>query len=94
MPVTKRHPNKSPRQKRLIHSVAVMKNDSQSLDKDSIECREAAIIRQFHQIQKGYTRLLTDVAKELDLVKGWIGSQAITKRNDLKARLSAKISRN
>jgi hypothetical protein len=91
MPI-KRHPRKSARQKRLIHAVATAGSDS--LDQaSSIEGREKEIIRQFHQIQKGYTRLLSDVAKELDLVKDWIGSQAITKRNDLKARLSARISR-
>ncbi|MBC7538721.1 MAG: hypothetical protein H7281_07870 [Bacteriovorax sp.] len=89
----KRHPKKTTRQKRLIHTVASINDEGNSLDRNSTSGREAEIIRQFHQIQKGYTRLLTDVAKELNLVKGWIGSQAVTKRNDLKARLSARLSR-
>jgi hypothetical protein len=54
---------------------------------------EAAIIRQFHRIQKGYSRLMNDVAKELDLVKSWIGSQASLKRNDLKVRLSSRLTK-
>ncbi|MDD4972998.1 MAG: hypothetical protein PHY93_01535 [Bacteriovorax sp.] len=89
MPI-KRHPKKTTRQKRLIHSMVNTKSED---TRTSTEGREKEIIRQFHQIQKGYTRLLTDVAKELDLVKGWIGSQAVTKRNDLKARLSARLTR-
>lgn len=90
----KRHPKKTTRQKRLIHTLSTTTDESHALDTSSVEGREEAIIRQFHQIQKGYTRLMTDVAKELDLVRRWIGSQAMMKRNDLKARLTARLTRN
>ena len=78
------------RQKRLINSVATTTKDAAHAN----ERREDEIIRQFHQIQKGYSRLMVDVAKELDLVKNWLGTQAITKRNEIKTRLSARLSRN
>ena len=90
----KRIPKKTTRQKRLIHSVTATPGSGLTLNKNSPRGSEAAIIRQFHQIQKGYTRLMTDVAKELDLVKEWIGSQAVNKQRDIKARLSARLSKN
>lgn len=93
MPV-KKHPRtrKTIRQKRLIHAIPI-KDTSFSLDGDSPKGREAAIIKQFHQIQKGYTRLMNDVAKEVDLVKGWIGTQALIKKNELKNRFGSGLSK-
>ncbi|MBC7540643.1 MAG: hypothetical protein H7281_17620, partial [Bacteriovorax sp.] len=52
----KRHPKKTIRQKRLIHTVPSINDEGNSLDRNSTSGREAEIIRQFHQIQKGYTR--------------------------------------
>lgn len=93
MPV-KRYLKKTNRQKKLIQSLPTVKNQGQPGVSDSSNSNGEAIIRQFHQIQKGYYRLVGDVAKELTLVKGWIGYQASVKRNDIKARLSARLSRN
>lgn len=90
----KKQLKKTVRQRELTHAARAIKNTDYYLDQKSTKEREAEIIRQFHQIQKGYTSLLTDVSKQLNLVKGWIGSQAMTKRNGLKARLSARFSRN
>lgn len=93
MPV-KKYSKKTTRQKRLIKAMATTNElGGHALDGSSPKGREAAIIRQFHQIQKGYAKLMVDVAKELDLVKGWIGTQAQIKRNDIKARLSSRLSR-
>ena len=90
----KRHLKKTTSHKKLIRALPTINNVGYALDRSSPKGKEAAIVRQFHQIQKNYTRLMTDVAKELVLVKSWIGSQAATKRNDLKARLNARLSRN
>ena len=91
----KKIPLKSARQKRLMGKTQTNKNKmvDHSLDLNLARNDEAAIVRQFHRIQKGYTRLMNDVAKELDLVKNWIGSQASLKRNDLKARLSSRLTK-
>ena len=97
---TKRHPKNTSRQKRLIHTQKRLihtvgtQAEAHLPDRNSPEGKEAAIVRKFHQIQRSYTRLMADVAKELDLVKGWIGTQAMIKRKDLKARLSSRLSRN
>lgn len=87
---------KSTRQKRLIHSIAVNKGESEGLtyDLSTLEGREAAIARQFNQIQKDYSKLIVDVAREFDLVKGWIGTQASTKRDEIKTMLSTRLSGN
>jgi hypothetical protein len=91
----KKIPLKSARQKRLMGKTQTNKNKmvDHSLDLNLARNDEAAIVRQFHRIQKGYSRLMNDVAKELDLVKSWIGSQASLKRNDLKARLSSRLTK-
>ena len=91
---TKRHLKKTIRQKRLIQTVSAARDGGRLVRRNSSGIKEDAIVRQFHQIQKGYARLMTDVAKELDLVKVWIGSQAMTKGNEIKARLNARLSRN
>jgi hypothetical protein len=92
-----KHSNKkNTRQKKLIHAMDLNKNEEKgmSFDLTSIEGREAAIVRQFNQIQRDYSRLMADVVKEFDLVKGWIGNQATSKTNELKSRLSARLSWN
>ncbi len=91
----KKIPLKSARQKRLMGKTQTNKNKivDHSLDLNLARNDEAAIVRQFHRIQKGYSRLMNDVAKELDLVKSWIGSQASLKRNDLKVRLSSRLTK-
>jgi len=82
--------------KRLAHSVGTTNNRDKmsATSRSSEQSTEAAIVRQFHQIQKGYSRLMVDVAKELDLVKIWLGSQASSKRKELKSRLTARLMRN
>lgn len=87
---------KNARQKKMIQSIAVTKNEGvgSSFDLNTVEGREAAIIRQFNQIQKDYVRLMTDVVKELDLVRGWIGTQAIHKRDEIRTLLNTRLSRN
>lgn len=89
----KKHAKKSARQKKLRPKIIAIKYDSYH-DKKSIEDREGEIIRQFHQIRQGYTSLLSDVSKELNLIVGWINSQAIFQRNVFKVRLRAHLSRN
>lgn len=86
---------KTTRQKKLIHTVAALKNNegSMSFDLNSTAGREAAIVRQFNLIQKDYLKLMNDVAKEFDLVKGWIGTQAMMKRDEIKTKLSTRLSR-
>ena len=83
--------------KRLIHSAATNaanKDKMVTTSTSSNQSTEAAIVRQFHQIQKGYSRLMIDVAKELDLVKIWLGSQALSKRKELKSRITERLMRN
>ena len=91
--VIKKNVKKTGRQKRLIQATTDINDMSFSLDGSSPKGREAAIIRQFHQIQKGYTKLMNDVVKEVDLVKGWIGTQAETKKNELKNRFGPRLSK-
>ena len=89
----KRHPAKTARHKKLERTIDHLKPDVSVTGERQSQSDEAEIIRQFHQIQKGYTRLMNDVAKELYLVKNWIGSQTELKRNDLKARFSSRLSK-
>ena len=78
----------------MINSTIMLnKGDLASINQMS-KSDEEAIIRQFHRIQKGYSRLMDDVAKELDLVKNWIGSQAMIKRNDIKSKITSRLNRN
>ncbi|MFA6239062.1 MAG: hypothetical protein WC635_17115 [Bacteriovorax sp.] len=86
---------KNIRHKRMIQSIVTTKNEGKDtlFDLSTVEGREAAIIRQFNQIQKDYARLMNDVMKEFSLVKGWIGTQAINKKDDLKSLFSARISK-
>lgn len=92
---TKNFNKKNPRQKRLIRSVGVSHIDREvvGFDLSSLEGREKAIVRQFNQIQKDYSRLMMDVVKEFDLLKGWLGTQASIKRNEIKSRLSARLNK-
>ena len=89
----KRHPMKSIRQKKITRSVSKMKLEGSKMNEGQSESQEAEIIRQFHQIQKGYSRLMNDVAKELYLVKNWIGNKTAIKRNDFKARFWPKVTK-
>jgi hypothetical protein len=75
------------RKKRMINSIPTIKAEA-GVSSSS----EDAIVRQFHRIQQGYSKLMVDVAKELELVKKWIGSQATIKQKNLKARLSSRLS--
>ena len=79
--------------KRLVHSVSTT-NKIPASSSNSDKSTEDAIVRQFHLIQKGYSRLMVDVAKELDLVKIWLGSQASLKRKELKSRITSRLLRN
>lgn len=88
----KRNLKKSTRQKKLVRAIPQMRDEQLTLDGNSPKGKEAAIIRQFHLIQRGYAKLMNDVAKELDLVKGWISSQASMRKNTIKARIGSKLS--
>lgn len=81
------------RQKRLIKSINVT-GDARGVSynsENSLKGREAAIIRQFNLIQKDYSKLMDDVMKEFDLLKGWIETQAVSRSNALKTRLSSRL---
>ena len=74
--------------------MAVTKNANRPYpDLTTIKGKEAAILRQFNQIQRDYFKLMSDVYKELTLLRGWIGSQAQNKRVELTNRLSARLSK-
>lgn len=82
------------RQKRLIKSINVTNVTSEArgaYNDNSLKGTEAAIIRQFNLIQKDYSKLMNDVMKELDLLKGWIETQAVSRSNALKTRLSSRL---
>lgn len=86
---------KNTRQKKLIHRVSMNMEGAGVSEPNlsSVKKREAAIVRQFNQIQKDYLRLVSDVVKELDLVKGWIGNQAMSKKDQLRTRLNTRLSK-
>lgn len=81
------------RQRRLIKSINVTSGARgvSYTNENSLKGTEAAIIRQFNLIQKDYSKLMNDVMKELDLLKGWIGTQAVSRSNALKTRLSSRL---
>ena len=81
------------RHKKMIQSIAVNRNET-GLNQDftTIEGREAAIVRQLNRIHRDYLKLMNDVLKELDLVRGWIGSRAQSKKLELKKKISARLS--
>lgn len=83
------------RQRKLIQTIATAKSEgeSASYNLNTIEGAEAAIVRQFNQIQKDYTRLMNDVMKELVLVRGWLGTQAVNKRNEIRTMLNGRLSK-
>lgn len=45
---------------------------------------EEIISEQFHRIQRKYSNLITDVVKEIDLIKSWIAGQASSRKRMLK----------
>lgn len=55
--------------------------------------RDEAIVRQFHRIQRGYSILMNEVLKEFDLVKVWLEKEAKTRRDELKSKLSQRLSK-
>lgn len=82
------------RHKKIIHSIAVTRNESGTYqDLTTLKGKEAAILRQFNLIQRDYLKLMSDVYKEWTLVRGWIGTQARSKRVELTNRLSARLSK-
>ncbi len=87
MPIKKTIPKKNARQKKLLHTVAHPPMNEEHAPEDSLEGREDAIKKQFKIIQKDYFKLMLNVTKGYDLVKGWLESQAIQKRDMLKSRL-------
>jgi Mlc titration factor MtfA (ptsG expression regulator) len=54
--------------------------------------QEDPIILQFHKIQKGYNLLMSEISKELDLVKRWFEKESRTRRNEIKHKFTSKIS--
>jgi hypothetical protein len=91
----KRHPNKkSTGQKKIVSTIAAAAKHAETVASDPIlKSREEAIVRQFHRIQRGYSILMSEVAKEFDLVKGWIEKEALIRRDELKARFVAHMPR-
>lgn len=87
MPIKKTIPKKNARQKKLLHTVAHPHVSEEHAPETSLEGREDAIKRQFKVIQKDYYKLMLNVTKGYDLVKGWLETQAILKREMLKSRL-------
>ena len=86
---------KSARQKKILSSVVINHEHEGSFKsvEASQKINEEAIVRQFKRIQKGYLLLMNEVAKEFNLVRGWLEKQAGEKSATLKARLSSKIPR-
>ena len=89
---TKKSSKSTGRRKRLLTTIPTIKGESQALSPENQTSSEEAIVRQFHRIQKDYNNLMSDLAKELELVKNWIGSQAMSKQKDFKDRLNSRLS--
>ncbi len=88
MALKKSLPKKNARQKKMLHTVTMAKHDEHvESEGTSIEGKEDAIRRQLKVIQKDYMKLMTNVTKGYDLVKGWIETQASMRKDMIKSRL-------
>lgn len=87
MPVKKTLTKKNARQKKLLHTVAMPKHEDGHIDDHSIESREDALKKQMKIIQKDYMKLMLNAKKGYDLLKGWIETQAMMKKDLIKSRL-------
>ncbi|MGZ3789806.1 MAG: hypothetical protein ACXVLQ_14850 [Bacteriovorax sp.] len=88
----KKHLKKSNRQKKIVNTFAIHKEMHSSVSNDlTRDTQEEQIVRQFRQIKRGYLRLMNEVAKEFDLLRGWIEKEATTRKDELKSRLSEKM---
>lgn len=82
-------PGRNSRKKKLVSALSMPKKDVEghASEHSGPRGREEAISQQFNRIQRDYSRLIGDVLKEFNLVKGWIG----TKANKLKSQLGLRI---
>lgn len=88
MAVKKSLPKKNARQKKLLHSVNTPKHEDEFQNAmNTIEVKEDALKRQFKVIQKDYLKLMYNVTKGYDLLKGWIETQANMRKDMIKSRL-------
>lgn len=88
MAVKKSLPKKNARQKKMLHTVAMPKHeDHESAETTTLEGKEVAIKRQLKVIQKDYLKLMYNVTKGYDLLKGWIETQANMRKDMIKSRL-------
>lgn len=93
MAVKKRDIKKNNNHEKVHVSKRVVTDNGEYTQKRSMEKKEKDIVRKFHNIQKNYAKLIDEVSKELDLVKGWISSKAMTRGNDIKSKLKGRLSR-
>ena len=78
---------KNTRQKKVLKMVSqAHESDMGNLEAQSAKHDEDAIRRQLSVIKKDYSRLMTDMATGLDLVKHWVNLQASTRGEILKTR--------
>lgn len=66
-------------------SVKMKSRRKRKIDKKS---DELIITEQFHRIQRKYNNLISDVVKEIDLIKKWIGRETVIRRNAIKLRFT------
>ena len=78
---------KNARQKKVLKMVAeAHANDNTNPEVQEARHDEDALRRQLLVIKKDYTRLMVDVRTGYGLIKHWVGLQAATKGEILKAR--------
>lgn len=89
MPVKKTLTKKNARQKKLLHTVSIPKHDEVNFHSDDhlLEHREDALKRQMKIIQKDYMKLMLNVTKGYGLLKGWLETQAMMKKDMIKSRI-------
>jgi hypothetical protein len=84
--------NRSNQRKRMTSSLAGSKfvND---VEADPIKINQKKMTKNYYQIQKDYSKLLSDLLLELDLLKSWVGHVAVVKSAHWRTQLTQKLTK-
>src|SRR5438445_10478610 len=86
------HGKRSAGHKKIVNAFAIKPDEETGQFNPPDRGSTESIERQFHRIQRGYSLLMTEVVKEFDLVKLWLEREANARRDELKEKISSRLS--
>ncbi len=84
--------NKS-NQRKIMNSNLAGSQIVNAVETDSIKINQKKMTKNFFQIQKDYSKLLSDLLLEINLLKSWIGHVAVVKSAHWKTRVTQKLTK-